>query len=764
VRDARRAVEVGEQVPESAERRHLGGVERPSRHPDRPAPPADPPAPARPRLAIVPRPVYLPALDGLRALAVAAVVAFHLGRLGGGFIGVDVFFVISGFLITRLLLAERERAGRIDLVGFWGRRFRRLLPALYLVLCAVTVAGRFWMPSWRLDDLRADAVSTLAYVANWRFVLSGQSYFTEGIDPSPLRHAWSLAIEEQFYLVWPLVVMLILSRVTRRYRLVLMVVSGVGALLSAAWMALAPGLGVDLTRLYYGTDSRAFALLAGAWLAAWWDPVVADAPRPVDEVARSRPLTRAAGVSLLPLAVFAVVAAEDTSWFYRVGFQSVAVLSTIAVAGLATGEGPVSRLLGHPVLCWVGRRSYGIYLWSWPVQVYASSHFGLSGIGLDVVVVAVTLVLATLSFRFVEEPVRRGWAQPVGRRAKAVEPATLSNTVRFGVAGLVVFAVVVVSTSGGTPAPSYLRVSDAQAAASALAETSGFEAGPDDVGARITTTVPVSTTTTTEPAGPTTTLPLPPGPPGPFPAEVASLVPRSAAVDPFDVNGRPLRVMIAGDSVGWSLGWQPSSELTGSVRIENRAIIGCGVMPPHASWVVAGRGVDDYSDFCLEQAEAERIGLESGPDVVLLWLGAWEVYDHILDQENLRVFTDRYAEVLEQRLQERVDLYRAAGVPTVMPLVPCFGPGADRLGVERLDVRRRAWVNERLAAVAARNRTWVRLIDPSDVVCDGDGEAIEQTPDGIDIRADGAHFDIPSATWFWNTWLAGQLGAAYSPL
>lgn len=719
--------------------------------------PPDPPA-----VVVQSRPTYLPALDGLRALSVAAVVAFHLGHLGGGFIGVDVFFVISGFLITRLLLAERERTGRIDLAAFWGRRFRRLLPALFVVLAAVAVASRFWMESWRLSALRADALSTLGYVANWRFVLSGQSYFTEGVVPSPLRHAWSLAIEEQFYVIWPLVVVLLLSRARQRYRLVLMVTAGVGALLSASWMALAPGLGVDLTRLYYGTDSRAFALLAGAWLAAWWDPVVADAPRRADGRGRSRPLTRAAGAALVPLAVLTVVAAEDTSWFYRVGFQSVAVLSTVAVAGLALGEGPVSRALGHRSLCWLGRRSYGIYLWSWPVQIFASSHFRLAGPTLDLVVVSVTLVLAVLSFELVEEPIRQMSAMPKGRRAKPTPVAPrVPAVIQLGMGVVGVFALIMFGTAGATPVPDYMRVSDAEAAAGALRRSSAFAQAPSgEPTNRITTTVPSETVPPTT-VPPSTTLPLPPGRAGPFPADEPVLIDSYAAVDPYEVFGRPLRIMIAGDSVGWSLGWDQSDDLTGSVLVDDRAMIGCGVMPPHALYVVGGHGSEPYNAFCVEQADGEGFGLDSGPDVALLWLGAWEVYDHDLDGRRLEVFTDEYAAVVERRIQERIDRYRAAGVPTVMPTVPCFGSSPPWLGRERQDERRREWADERLLAVAARNRTWVRLIDPTRVLCHEDGSAIETTPEGVVIRADGAHFDSRSAAWFWNTWLAGQVGAAY---
>ena len=715
-------------------------------------------------MAIKPRPTYIPALDGLRALSVAAVVAFHLGLLPGGFIGVDVFFVISGFLITRLLLIERERRGSIDMGGFWSRRFKRLLPALLVMITAVTVAARWWMPSWRWAGLRTDALATLAYVANWRFVFSGQSYFSEGIVPSPLRHAWSLAIEEQFYVLWPLVVLLVLRRMNARYRLTLAVVSGVGALLSALWMTIAAGTDMDLSRLYYGTDTRAFALLAGAWLACWWDPVVADAPRPVATLDTPRPLSRAGGMALVPLAVLAVVAAEDTSWFYRVGFQMVAVLSTAAVAGLATGEGRVSEVLGHPWLCWVGRRSYGIYLWSWPVQIYASSHFGLTGLGLVVVVVAISTGLAVASYRFVEEPIRTTWGQPrpAGKRQRdsAVE---LRHPVafRFGMAILLCGTLVSASTAGGAAPPNYMAVSDKEATAGALAKGSGFDNSDAPTGARISTSVPSGTVAETVPVS-ATTLPVPPGPPGPFSAMATALVPPTAAVDPYDLHGRSLRVMIAGDSVGWSLGWEMTSELTRSVQVEDRAIIGCGVMPPASFWVVKGKDPEPYSPYCLEQAKAESLGLESRPDVVLLWLGAWEVYDHVVFGQPMKVYTDAYAKIVEQRLQERIDQYRAAGIPTVMPTVPCFGKQASRLGQERYDEKRRDWVNERLMAVAARNRTWVRVIDPTDKLCDADGKSIAETPEGIAIREDGAHFDTDSATWFWNTWLAGQLGAAFA--
>ncbi|MEZ5181448.1 MAG: acyltransferase [Acidimicrobiales bacterium] len=200
-------------------------------------------APSRPPGA------YLPALDGLRAVAVLAVVAYHLGELSGGFLGVDVFFAISGFLITRLLLAEHEGSGAIGLRSFWARRFRRLLPALLVVIVAVMVGSRAWLPTWRLGDIRTDALAAIAYVANWRFVLSGQSYFQSGVVPSPVRHTWSLSIEEQYYLLWPLVVVGLARWRQVPLRRLVALASLAGALASGAWMAIAAGQGRDLSRI-----------------------------------------------------------------------------------------------------------------------------------------------------------------------------------------------------------------------------------------------------------------------------------------------------------------------------------------------------------------------------------------------------------------------------------------------------------------------------------------------------------------------------------
>ena len=225
---------------------------------------------------------YMPALDGIRALAVAAVLLYHgeVSWAQGGYLGVDAFFVLSGFLITSLLLAEWRGEGRIALSAFWARRARRLLPALFLVLAGVAVYGAVVAAPVELDQLRRDGLSALGYVANWGQIFSHQSYFQSFAAPSPLRHTWSLAIEEQFYLVWPLLVAGVLRWRRGSFRSLTMIT---GALLvaSATWMVLLYTPGADPTRVYYGTDTRAQSLLMGALLAL----VLARRRRPMGDAA-----------------------------------------------------------------------------------------------------------------------------------------------------------------------------------------------------------------------------------------------------------------------------------------------------------------------------------------------------------------------------------------------------------------------------------------------------------------------------------------------
>src|SRR6516225_7968334 len=286
--------------------------------PVEPAEPGTAPA-GRPTPAYAVTGRHLPALTGLRGVAVIGVVAYHLqlGWASGGYLGVDLFFVLSGFLISTLLLEEWAGKGRIDLAAFWGRRARRLLPALFLVVIALALYlvlnGLLGGPGANglvdLSGLRGDAISTLLYVNNWHAIYAHQSYFAQFSAPSPLQHTWSLAIEEQFYLVWPLVLLLLLHRTGRAGRswrvpgAVLAVSLGV---LSAVLMALLFTPGADPTRVYYGTDTRLFDLMAGATIAF----IAAARPQPNTNARRT--LHVVGPVAAVVLGVFWVTAGTAT--------------------------------------------------------------------------------------------------------------------------------------------------------------------------------------------------------------------------------------------------------------------------------------------------------------------------------------------------------------------------------------------------------------------------------------------------------------------
>ena len=375
-------------------------------------PPADPApfwrAPRSPNSPEPPLQRYLPGLDGMRALAVLAVVVFHsaLGVAPGGFLGVEVFFVISGYIITRALLAEREGSGRIALGSFWLRRARRLLPALFLLLFAVAAYTVIFEPG-EAAGLRRDILAALAYVTNWDLIVAGETYFDSWERPSLLRHLWSLAVEEQFYVVWPLLMAGGLAIL--RNRLTLALILG-GAAASAIAMAALYEPGSAVTRIYYGTDTRASGLLIGSALAFVWSARQSAGGGGLRARAEMAALTLAGLGGLGALAAFTLLARGDTPFLYQGGFALVGVATAALIVAATHERSPLAKALGLPVLRWVGLRSYGIYLWHWPVMVLTRPGVDvpLDGVALFAIQVAITLWLAEASYRWVELPVREG--------------------------------------------------------------------------------------------------------------------------------------------------------------------------------------------------------------------------------------------------------------------------------------------------------------------------------------------------------------------
>ena len=383
--------------------------------------------------AVVP---YLPGLDGLRAVAVVAVIFYHANHswLRGGFLGVEVFFVISGYLITLLLLAESTRNGRINLRDFWLRRARRLLPALWTLLMGVTVYVAIFRRG-ELGNLRGDVVAGFTYVTNWFQVHTGSSYFSD-FGYVPLRHLWSLAVEEQFYLLWPLLMLVVMKVGRRRLPFVgfLFLLASIGIAVLCGWIyrtgpvgdiTQTPDqyfsfLGRDVSRIdfaYLSTITRMGGLFIGAALAIWWRPW---------SVARARIANRGAALDIIGLIGLAglglmmwrfqnVVAgteegARGYDLLYRGGFFLVGLASVAVIAAVTHPTAVLGRVvLGNRVFVWIGQRSYGLYLYHWAIFQFSRK---LAGKELTmpqfVGLMAVTLVITELSYRLIETPVRKG--------------------------------------------------------------------------------------------------------------------------------------------------------------------------------------------------------------------------------------------------------------------------------------------------------------------------------------------------------------------
>jgi len=343
---------------------------------------------------------HVPALDGLRGIALLGVLLFHSnGVLAGGYLGVDLFFVLSGFLITSLLLAEQRETGQIALGPFWIRRARRLFPALLSLMPVVAIYGRYFARTDELRTVRAQALATLAYVANWQSIFRHQSYWQLFAAPSPLEHTWSLSIEEQFYVVWPLLVSLVLRRYAGRQLLgVCLVLSALS--MTAMYLLFDPG---NTTRAYLGTDTRMSGILFGAALATLISPNDRFTDRSV------RALDAAGLLAVLGLGAAWVTLRGTNPFLYHGGFWLTELGALVLIACAIAGERSViARLLSIRPLTWLGTVSYGVYLWHWPVNVFLSTErLHLHGFALHGVRFALTFAIAMVSYRFLEQPIRK---------------------------------------------------------------------------------------------------------------------------------------------------------------------------------------------------------------------------------------------------------------------------------------------------------------------------------------------------------------------
>jgi peptidoglycan/LPS O-acetylase OafA/YrhL len=573
---------------------------------------------------------YRPGVDGLRAIAVAAVVLFHLDRLPGGNLGVDAFFVVSGWLITWRLLGEHDRRGTIDLPGFWAARVRRLVPASLAVLVFVAIV---WpVLGIEVATLRRDIGWAAAWMSNWGTISSGGDYWSRFGEPSPVTHFWSLAIEEQFYLVWPPAVV-VLARRTGAVRSVVLVAGLAGAIASVAVMNLTfdPA---DPTATYMHTAARAHSLLFGAAAGA----VTALLPNGRLRFGRaSRSIAPFAAVAALAIMA---VADDESTWLFRWGFPAFAV--AMVVVAVAVADGAAARVLASSPMRWVGTRSYGIYLWHWPIILLLTpGRIGLDGsawsiAAIDLAAVLVTLVVAELSFRVVESPIRR---HQLGVRWAPI-----------AVAAIVVLAVAVVPATTLRAPVSEIRLPDA----------------------------PVAVRSPAAPAGPNRAGPTTPNRSDATPRDRS--VPGIPAVARDGTPDRAVRVLVSGDSTGYHLANAFVAVAAGTPEefvVGSAAFPGCGL-----SAADDGRrheftdtdGDRELIDLAPCRAHwdsvVERVTGES-VDVVVVQIGPWDAVDvHLADGTVVAVDDPIGENLLTAAYRNFVDRVERAGARVVWVTPP----------------------------------------------------------------------------------------------
>lgn len=349
---------------------------------------------------------YMPGLDGLRALSVLAVIAYHLNFpwASGGFLGVGIFFTISGYLITDQLMMEWQNTGKINLMHFWNRRIRRLIPALFFMLATVYLWLVLFEPS-RIEALRGDFISAVLYINNWWKIFNNVSYFESFGPQSPIGHLWSLAIEEQFYLLWPVILIIGLHFVPKRGKLTLLVTVGAAASILAMGLIYKPG--ADPSRVYYGTDTRAFALLIGAIFAIGFPSCKLS-----EQISAKRrfALDIMGGSGLLGVLIMIWKTNEYQASLYVGGLAVFSVISAIVIVVLAHPASSVAKFIGCKPFRWIGIRSYSLYLWHYPVIILTNPTVDTGEFNGSRIVfqIAVSFLLAELSWKFVEDPIRRG--------------------------------------------------------------------------------------------------------------------------------------------------------------------------------------------------------------------------------------------------------------------------------------------------------------------------------------------------------------------
>jgi peptidoglycan/LPS O-acetylase OafA/YrhL len=634
-----------------------------------------------------------------------AVMMYHggLAIMTGGFMGVDAFFVLSGFLITSLLVTEWHQSLSIRLSAFWARRARRLLPALLLMLIFVAIYASVIVTRGTYGALRLDSLATLLYVSNWHFILVGSNYFNETALQSPLTHTWSLAVEEQFYLIWPLVVLGILH-FTRSLR-TLFGVCCAAALGSVIEMFALFQHAASTNRIYYGTDTRAQCLFIGCALAVGLVMLTkrshaegrltrGELWRPAGNVGRS--LCGIAGLIGAGVAIAIWVATSTTSSFpYEGGFFVIGLgTAGVIVSAIGAPRSPVPRFLSLGPVRYVGRISYGLYIWHWPLFIWVNeARTGLSSYGLFAVRAAVTFAVSVASFHLVEQPIRRGTFLKDWRAYVAVPSAVI-----------VVLVAMVTATAGTSAAV-------------------GKATGTGNAGSIPGNILPNGSSTT-------------------------STVPQTAAP--------PVRILFLGDSIASTLGFglaYSNLQSQYDYSLSDDGILGCGVVngpevelmgarayvaaPCNGSTAVNGVPIKQQP-WAYQWLNAMAI---THPNVVVLLAGRWEVVDREYQGKWTNILNPTFAAYVKHQLELSSDLVNAAGPRMVFLTAPCTDEGESPDGAPwpEDNPARLAEYNKLIREVAAEHPQTDSVVDLFSATCPGGKFSTDV--DGVAVRrSDGVHF------------------------
>jgi len=403
---------------------------------------------------------YMPGLDGLRALSVLAVIAYHLNLkwAQGGLIGVGIFFVISGYLITDQIIQEWNKDRQFDLLNFWVRRLRRLMPAMIAMLIFIAMWLIMTDPS-RLKVFSGDFISSLLYVNNWWLIFHEVSYFESFGPASPIGHLWSLSIEEQFYLIWPVILLLGLRFLHNGGKLLLFVIAC--AAVSAVLMGVLYEPGMDPSRVYYGTDTRMFALLIGAALAIVWPSQKLN--RNISAPARIVMDTLGClGLGVLILLMYQMNEYDDM--LYRGGFAIIALITAVVIAVIAHPNSLLGKLMGLKPLAFLGVRSYSLYVWHFPVIILTNPKVITEGISVSHIVLqlAASFIIAILSYKYIEEPFRRVRSKKKRQNQYPIRRRKFRPTVLTALLVVILFSLTYNTTFSHTEPPSHVgKIDDA---------------------------------------------------------------------------------------------------------------------------------------------------------------------------------------------------------------------------------------------------------------------------------------------------------------